>query len=45
MLIAANNLAPCTPVENIIAIYEAAKNMGDTVHKHHPGRIISCRKR
>lgn len=28
ILIAANNLAPCTPVENIQALYEAAKTYG-----------------
>ncbi|MDD3927137.1 MAG: uroporphyrinogen decarboxylase family protein [bacterium] len=28
MLIAANNLAPCTPVENIVALYEAGKAYG-----------------
>jgi len=33
ILIAANNLAPCTPVENIKALYEAGKKFG---------RIRSC---
>ena len=28
LLIAANNLAPCTPVENILALYEAGKEFG-----------------
>lgn len=28
ILIAANNLAPCTPVENVVAMYEAAKMYG-----------------
>lgn len=28
ILIAANNLAPCTPVENIMALYEAGKKYG-----------------
>ncbi len=28
VLIAANNLAPCTPVENVVALYEAAKRHG-----------------
>jgi uroporphyrinogen-III decarboxylase len=30
ILIAANNLAPCTPVENIKALYEAGKKYGRT---------------
>ncbi|MFZ2656928.1 MAG: uroporphyrinogen decarboxylase family protein [Victivallales bacterium] len=30
ILIAANNLAPCTPVENINALYEAGKRYGRT---------------
>ena len=28
VLIAANNLAPCTPIENIEAMYEAGKEFG-----------------
>jgi uroporphyrinogen-III decarboxylase len=28
IMIAANNLAPCTPVENIEALYEATKRQG-----------------
>ncbi|MEW6750119.1 MAG: uroporphyrinogen decarboxylase family protein [Candidatus Latescibacterota bacterium] len=28
VLIAANNLAPCTPVEHVVALYEAAKEFG-----------------
>jgi hypothetical protein len=28
VLIAANNLAPCTPVEHVVALYEAAKEYG-----------------
>ena len=28
VLIAANNMAPCTPVEHVAAIYEAAKEFG-----------------
>jgi hypothetical protein len=28
VMIAANNMAPCTPVENVVALYEAAKEYG-----------------
>ena len=28
ILIAANNMAPCTPVEHVVALYDAAKQFG-----------------
>ena len=28
ILIAANNMAPCTPVEHIVGLYDAAKEFG-----------------
>jgi len=41
VLIAANNLAPCTPVANIRALYEAGKRYGRTRISAGPGAHAS----